>query len=125
MNVAASDTTALVGMEVPTENGIDNLYLARLSNDASALKIMCIRIDSLQIPHPVRLCKIDAEGHELAVLRGMKALLQRDHPTLIVEDNNEEVPQFLLGLGYSCRKAASSSNRLFSVDETELSCLTQ
>lgn len=33
----------------------------------------------------VRMIKIDVEGHELAVLRGAQAVLERQHPVLVVE----------------------------------------
>jgi len=60
-----------------------------------------------EIHDPVGFIKIDVEGHELAVLKGGKGLLLRDHPALMVEiaDNNElrhyhEVTEFLSSLGY-------------------------
>jgi len=37
--------------------------------------------------------KIDVEGHELAVLRGAAATLDRDHPTLLIESNDHHHPQ--------------------------------
>jgi FkbM family methyltransferase len=42
------------------------------------------RLDSYGLKD-VRILKIDVEGHELAVLRGAQALLDRDHPVLVVE----------------------------------------
>lgn len=58
------------------------------------------RLDSFEFAR-VRLIKIDVEGHELAVLRGAEALLERDHPVLVVEldsRNGEVGPPFgLLG----------------------------
>jgi len=36
----------------------------------------------------VRLVKVDAEGHEVAVLRGAAAVLERDRPALVVEVND-------------------------------------
>ena len=74
---------------------------------------MCLSIDSLELPHRVALVKIDAEGHELGVLRGMVSLLGRDHPVLIVEDNSEVVETFLAELGYTSEKLPGSSNRIF------------
>ena len=65
------------------------------------------RLDDLGIADPVGLVKIDVEGHELAVLRGAVALLQRDHPNLIVEAEERHRPgavatlrEFLEPLGY-------------------------
>ena len=115
INAAASDSTGIAGMMIPKyeDIGLDNFYLARLSGTASGLQVLSLTVDSLALPHPVRVVKIDTEGHELSVVRGMKRLLDRDHPTLIVEDNDPEVCVYLEGLGYSSEKIADSSNRIF------------
>lgn len=42
------------------------------------------KLDSLQLD-PVGFIKIDVEGHEAAVVRGARALIARDKPTLIIE----------------------------------------
>lgn len=55
--------------------------------------------------------KIDVEGHELALLRGAKEILDRDHPTLLLEcearhlttHGVEDVFQFLNARGYRGR----------------------
>jgi hypothetical protein len=70
-------------------------------------------VDSLAFPHRIRFVKIDTEGHELAVLRGMKDLLSRDHPIMVVEDNDPNVSVYLAGFGYSAEKVADSSNMIF------------
>jgi hypothetical protein len=49
------------------------------------------RLDSFEFDR-VRLIKIDVEGHELAVLRGGEALLERDHPVLVVELDSRNSP---------------------------------
>jgi Methyltransferase FkbM domain len=64
----------------------------------------------LNIPNRVGLAKIDTEGHELAVLHGMRKLIERDHPVLIVEANSADVVVFLEGLGYSVTQGQNSSN---------------
>jgi hypothetical protein len=58
------------------------------------------------------LAKIDVEGHELPVLRGMRALLERDHPVLIVETSSQETIELLHGLGYATERLPGSSNLL-------------
>jgi FkbM family methyltransferase len=117
MNVAASDKSALVGMDIPYfKTGLRNLYEARLTTDSSHLQglwVVTLLLDSLALPNKVALVKIDTEGHELQVLRGMAQLLHRDHPTLIVETNSSEVSEFLNSFGYVSEKLAKSPNTVF------------
>jgi len=115
INAAGSESASISGMVIPRQEdgGLDNFYLAHLSGNESKLEVLCIPVDSLSLPRPVRLVKIDTEGHELSVLRGMKGLLARDRPTLIVEDNDPEVSAYLAGFRYSSEKVAGSSNRIF------------
>jgi hypothetical protein len=60
----------------------------------------------------VRLVKIDVEGHELPALRGMRRLLQRDHPVLIVETGSQETTTLLGSLDYTVERLPGSSNLL-------------
>lgn len=115
VNAAVSDSTSTSGMSIPRceASGLDNLYLARLSREESGLQVLCLTVDSLALPRPIRFVKVDTEGHELAVLRGMEILLRRDRPLLLVEDNDAEVSTYLAGLGYSSEKVGGSSNRIF------------
>jgi hypothetical protein len=46
------------------------------------------------------LVKIDAERHELAVIRGAQLMLHEMRPDLIVEITSAEVLEELLGYGY-------------------------
>ena len=114
LNLAASDFTEIVGMHIPKFNtGLDNYYMAHLTSEVSDRRILCASVDALDLPHRISLAKIDAEGHELQVLKGMKKLLERDRPTLIVEDNSPDVVGFLSEFGYRSRTIESSSNRIF------------
>ena len=115
INAAASEHSGLSTMVIPKfeDTGLDNFYEARLSGTESGLQVLRMTVDALALPHPLRLVKIDAEGHELSVLRGMQGLLGRDRPILIVEDNDPEVPTFLAGFGYSSEKVAGSNNWIF------------
>lgn len=47
--------------------------------------IAIVRIDDLALPQRVSLIKIDVEGMELEVLRGMQELVLRDRPTILIE----------------------------------------
>jgi hypothetical protein len=101
-------------MDIPTfaTNGLENLYEAHVT-DGGSLRVLGLSVDDLQISAPIRLIKIDAEGHELSVLKGMPRLLTRDRPTLIVEGDNHEVEQFLTVIGYTSSKLPGSWNRVF------------
>jgi FkbM family methyltransferase len=113
LNVAASDTPRILRMEVPTlDTGLANRYMAHLS-DAGSLAVYCLPVDQLHLPDRVSLIKVDVEGHEFPALLGMRSLLERDRPVLIVEGRAADVEQLLSGLGYRYEDAAKSPNRLF------------
>jgi len=112
LNVAASDRVAIVGMQIPRfASGLSNFYEASLSTGAGGLAVLTLPIDELSLP-PVRLVKIDVEGHELPALRGMRGLLQRDHPVLIVETGSQETTTLLGSLDYTVERLPGSSNLL-------------
>jgi FkbM family methyltransferase len=114
INAAASDRAYVSSMSIPVcDTGLDNNYMAQLSTSGSGPRVLCLPIDDLHLPHAVRLVKVDAEGHELPVLKGMVDLLERDRPVLIVEDNDDAVTDWLEDLGYTGQKLPKSSNRLF------------
>lgn len=111
-NVAASSSAAVVGMDIPmfSETGLDNLYQARLTGRGEHT-VLCLPIDGIPIPQPIRLVKIDAEGHDLEVLKGMESLIRRDRPVLIVEAADVgDIANWLRARGYTISKAPGSSN---------------
>lgn len=112
LNIAASDRVASRSIEIPQfAGGLTNYYQARLSSSDDGLRVLTLPIDALMLP-AVRLVKIDVEGHELAVLRGMRSLLERDHPALIVETGLQETLDVLGDLGYAVERFPGSSNVL-------------
>ncbi|HJY75183.1 MAG TPA: FkbM family methyltransferase [Burkholderiales bacterium] len=121
LNCAASERTAIVGMEIPRfPDGLENYYQAHVVSGAAGLTILALSIDSLALP-AVRLVKIDAEGHELPVLQGMRQLVQRDHPVLIVETSTGETTRLLESWGYRVERLPGSSNVLCqSADRLDL-----
>lgn len=113
LNVAASDRTAVVGMTIPDfPEGLANYYQARVVSDAAALATLTMAVDALELPHRVALAKIDVEGHESAVLAGMRSLIARDRPALIVETSSRDVLRWLGHMGYSLQRLPGSSNVL-------------
>ena len=114
LNVAASEEVKVVGMSMGEfSTGLKNFYEARVSNRIVSLTALAIPVDFLNIPMPISLSKIDVEGHELSVLKGMRNLIKRDCPVMIVEGRCEKVFEFLTSLGYSFTECAGSPNRIF------------
>jgi FkbM family methyltransferase len=114
LNVAASDRTEVTGISIPRfENGLLNYYEATITSSNNGLQVLTVSIDSLSLRRSVRLVKIDAEGHELTVLRGMTQLLSRDKPVLIVEVSSGEVHSFLESMGYLRETLPNSPNHIY------------
>jgi hypothetical protein len=59
--------------------------------------------------------KIDAEGHELRVLRGAMRTLESRRIRLIVEAEGRDAEEFLRPLGFRMKQLAVSPSGLFSV----------
>jgi FkbM family methyltransferase len=118
INAAVSEKMALVGMSIPNfTSGSKNYYQASISPEAKETdtSVLTLSIDNLQISNKVSLIKIDAEGHEPLVFRGMHNLLERDKPVLIVETVTDEIREYLIQLGYSEEKYKNSPNIVFKV----------
>lgn len=101
LNAAVGDGVGMVGMTVPS--GADGSYLARV-DPAAALKCLVLSVDMLDLPGPVRVVKIDAEGYEPRVLAGMTKLLTRDRPVVILE-RNAEAERMLDAMGYAITRS--------------------
>lgn len=110
LNAAASSGNGLVGMAVPVEATGRNYYEASIQENVNGdgYHVLGVALDSLPIPHRVALVKIDAEGHEASVIEGMKELLARDKPMLIVEGDRGS--RHLESLGYVGTHADGSPN---------------
>jgi FkbM family methyltransferase len=111
LNVAASDSTMSVGMHIPDfYQGLHNYYQAHVSADAAGLQVLTVNIDALGIPRRIKLVKMDVEGHELRVLRGMRATIERHRPAMIVETASREVTALIESMGYEIERLPNSSN---------------
>lgn len=115
LNLAASNRTAVVGIEIPDfESGLKNYYEAMVTDQLpDDHQVLSVALDSLVLDHRIRLIKIDAEGHDPLVLDGMERILARDHPTLIIETNSPNTTVKLASLGYESEKLPDSPNMLF------------
>lgn len=121
-NAAVSDKLDLVGMSMPKfESGLDNYYEAHLSGDSdSNTSVLTISVDELLKDRPVSLVKIDAEGHEAFVLEGMKQLIRKHHPVLVLETEDAAVVSQLEGAGYQSERIEGSPNTIFRPAELTL-----
>ena len=116
INAAVSSESSLVGMSIPyLETGLHNYYMASVSDDvgASDVSVLTLSVDSFQLQNRVSLIKIDAEGHEPLIFKGMLKLVARDRPALIIESVNEEMREQLTELGYREIKYPGSPNLVY------------
>ncbi len=111
LNAAVSASTAEVKMAVPTRDGWPDHYRAQIGSAGNG--VMSISVDALGLP-PVQLVKMDVEGHEHEAMTGMRALLERDRPVLIVEGDDERVISLLRDLGYSSSRVVGSPNTVYT-----------
>jgi len=86
-------------------------------NSQSGIMVECKPIDSFNIEN-VGFVKIDVEGHELNVLKGITSLLTRDRPNLIIEIWDHalityETFDFLKSINYRPLKKLGNSDYLF------------
>lgn len=114
VNVAASDHDGLVRIALPSlPTGLVNYYQAHVVEEGTALlSVLATTIDGLALRHRVSLVKIDAEGHERQVLAGMRGLIEKWHPTLIVETESPSLAVDMERLGYRCERLPGSPNLL-------------
>ena len=102
-------------MDIPKfSTGLANYYEAELTpSDQADTSVLSLSLDAFTFPSRIALIKIDAENHEYPVLQGMRILLLRDHPVLIVETGQQLVIDFLSTLCYSMLRLPNSPNILF------------
>jgi FkbM family methyltransferase len=118
LNLAASDSTQILGISIPDfDVGLKNYYGAALTSSSEGLQVMTCAIDLLAPPGRVRLLKVDAEGHDAVVLRGARALLERDHPTVVIESVSPEVVELMARLGYLREELPNSPNVIYRYPE--------
>lgn len=113
LNVAASDRPGIVEMNVPRlGSGLANLYQSRIAKNGST-KVLAIPLDALSVSEPIRLIKVDVEGHEVSVLRGATELIRRDRPILILEGDRESFSELLIPMGYKRIRTSGSPNVVY------------
>lgn len=119
-NCAVGEGTGKAKVESynPLNIGATHLSLAEESNasgtDIGGIQI--ISIDDFSIRDQVDFIKIDVEGFEVNVIKGMKQLLKKDKPILWIEifqDNYQEMLTLLNELGYSMIEKLDEADYIF------------
>lgn len=89
--IAVSDFVGCVRFNVATNGGSALSSIRELDNvKTQAVEVPCATVDSmLHLFKRVAFVKIDVEGAELQVVRGMQQLIERDRPLLKVETTDE------------------------------------
>jgi FkbM family methyltransferase len=95
---ALSDKDQDVTLSIPVVNGVEHSALATIESDnrvgdlpTRTVAVRCRRLDDFGL-EPVGVVKIDAEGHELAVLHGARGLIERDRPSFLIEAEERHKP---------------------------------
>lgn len=115
LNVAASSCCAVVGIRIPKfDTGLDNYYMAHLTDEGMALQCITLAVDALHLPTDPAVVKIDAEGYEAQVLQGMSAMLERAAPVMVIENNSRDIALFMTERGYTSKIFEGSSNIIFT-----------
>ena len=119
-NAAASAQMGAANVSLPQfSSGLTNYYMAGITSEGGDLSVLTLPLDSIMPSARVTLVKVDVEGHEYQALRGMRGLLCRYRPRLIVEGASREVETLLGEFGYTFTEFPGSPNRVFSVSRTE------
>jgi len=108
-NLAASEEAKVECFDIPIDSAGLPSYARAHASQSGSIRVLGIPIDSLRLRHRVSLAKIDAEGGESAILRGMLETIEKDHPVLIIEDNHQPILEMLGPFGYTAFKVRDTS----------------
>lgn len=93
----------------------NNMGSSELSYNSNG-DISIVAIDEMNFDKKVTFVKIDVEGFECEVVKGMRETISRALPYIMIEirkDNFEEINSFLSSLGYWYIQIGCSINYLF------------
>lgn len=87
IEAAASDSNGECVLYVPRDRARGSIARDNpiMGEPAREYRVRTLTLDSIPEPGPVCFIKVDAEGHELAILRGAARILARDRPTIMAE----------------------------------------
>jgi hypothetical protein len=91
IDVAASDQDGSITLNVSPTVGWSTVVEGSHHRDITPVQVRAARLDTLaragRLRRPIALMKLDAEGHEAAVLDGAAELVSEDRPYLLIELN--------------------------------------
>jgi FkbM family methyltransferase len=130
--VAASDTEGSLSFRISANNELNEVVASDVE-ESGLITIPCLSLDAIcekENIQRVDFIKIDAEGHELSVLKGALHILATFQPVILYENVagvgglNLPVYDFLQTQGYQLYRYRSFSNDLIHIESTaELSGL--
>ena len=117
--LALSDSNGEIQFECHGGVDVGAHVAVNAPNSQTAIRVVrCIALDEFLRQHgnpdiPVSLVKIDVEGHENSVLRGMRQFLADRRPPLVMFEylqrtNLEETLSFFAGVGYQVFEAGAN-----------------
>lgn len=80
-----AESSTLLSAEYGVGNGSIALRDTRETRKFHRIPVTLSRLDDIDLPAPVSFIKIDAEGYEVAFLRGAAELIERDRPVIFGE----------------------------------------
>jgi len=130
-NLALSDHSGIARFYAGHESNTGTSSLREPNNSAGSIEVQLAPFDTIfEDRSKVTLVKIDVEGAELQVLRGMEKLLRIAQPILLLEvtdkflrdmgDSAESMLQFVAQLGYVCYVIGDGKVTLLEKTQMEL-----
>lgn len=117
-NIAADPTATAFRMALSDRTGtlhmdVDDVNRGRCRvAEHGCVEVPCTTLDAMEIEH-VSLLKVDVEGHQQKVLLGAIATIERDHPAIVIEDEDDSGAQVLGVLGYELAASWPGANHLW------------
>ena len=112
--VGAREGTVHLGLREP--GGGNGAITLDVGNDED-VAVEVKRIDDYTFPCPVSFVKIDVEGFELEVIRGMWTLLERDRPVILGEFNATWLSRRKEDLPAGLRRLAAIGYDIFALEQ--------
>jgi len=98
---------------------VSGMYVVSESSEANRHQVEVVAIDDV-IDVPVAFCKIDVEGHEPRVLRGMERTIDRCSPVILTEFNQYWLTREGSSASDYARRLRELGYELFTIDDVVL-----